>query len=105
MNESERVMCGFFDSDDKADTIGPAVWEWLVCVLDRNRIHVPAALVGSDLEDAPLDCGHPVGIGSIGDGYCDAWIAEHVLGLPGRVGRADEDVLGLETNPHDPASG
>ena len=102
MNESERVMCGFFHRDDKADTIRTAVWERLVCVLDRYRIHVPAVLVGSDLKDAPLDRGHPVGIGSIGDRYCDAWIAEHVFGLPGRVGRADEDVVCLETHPHDP---
>src|SRR5690348_17109531 len=104
VGEAEDLLCGFLDGDHEADAVGPPARKWRVRVLERDRIHVPAALVAPQFYHPSLDRGHPVGVGHIGDRQGNAGIAAHVLGLPDRVGGAHEDAVALKPDPHHPVA-
>jgi hypothetical protein len=52
--EAERPLPGSFDGDHEADAVGTAASERPARLLDRDRIHVPAALVVMDLDHPSL---------------------------------------------------
>src|SRR5438045_2166338 len=102
VGEGEGALSGLLYRDHEAHPIRPATRKRRAGVFVGDRIHVPAPLIGPNLDDPALDRGHPVGVVDIGYGQGDTRIAKHVLCLPDRIGRAHEDLLALEAYPHDP---
>jgi SAM-dependent methyltransferase len=51
VDEAEGPLCGLVESDNEAHAIRSATWEWRIRVLERDRVHVAAALVGTYFHD------------------------------------------------------
>jgi len=100
VDEAQRPTGGPLDGDHEADAVGAAAGKGSARVLDADRVHEAAALVGTLLDHAALKHRHAVGVGEVGDGERYARIAAHVFRLPCEVGGADEYVVVLQSDPH-----
>src|SRR5215831_11871350 len=104
VGEAECPPGRLLHRDHEAHAIGAAAGEGRAGVLEGDRVHVAAALVGTYLHHPALDSGHAVRIDHVRHRQGDPGIAAHVFRLPDRIGGAHEDVLVLKPHPHHPVA-
>jgi hypothetical protein len=89
----------------EADAVGASRRERSARVLEGYRVHVPAVMVGSDLDDGSLERGHAIWVVEVHYGQRHVRASPHVLRLPSGIGRAHEQAVAFQANPDDVVSG